>query len=49
MNSCHNRTQPGRTSRRQFLERAGAALGTAALPAIVPAAVFGAAAPWSLG
>ena len=45
MNSYQVRTQAGRASRRQFLQGAGAALGAAVLPAIVPATVFGATAP----
>ena len=45
MNEQTRGRQPQRASRRQFLGYAGAALGAAAVPAIVPATVFGQAAP----
>ena len=45
MNPRQLRTATGRASRRQFLQGAAAALGAAALPAIVPATVFGDNAP----
>ena len=45
MYSCQDQRPASRVSRRQFLQGVGAALGAAALPTIVPATVFGAAAP----
>jgi predicted dehydrogenase len=45
MNAYTGRRQPRRASRRQFLASAASALGAAAVPAIVPATIFGQAAP----
>ncbi|MGA2064864.1 MAG: Gfo/Idh/MocA family oxidoreductase [Thermoguttaceae bacterium] len=45
MNAYRQGTEARRASRRQFLASAASALGAAAVPAIVPATVFGQAAP----